>query len=73
VQGNSYVWETEVPLVFNQTFDPDFTLALHCKDLGIGYDISKRAGEHTMQIISKQPPDKTISYQPASSPDKTIN
>ena len=32
--GNSYVFETEVPLVFNQTFDPDFTLALHCKDLG---------------------------------------
>lgn len=32
--GNSYVFETEVPLVFNQSFDPDFTLALHCKDLG---------------------------------------
>jgi 3-hydroxyisobutyrate dehydrogenase len=42
--GNSYVFETEAPLVFNQTFDPHFTLALHCKDLGIGYDISKRVG-----------------------------
>ena len=42
--GNSFVWETEAPLVFNQTFDPDFTMALHCKDLGIGYDISKRVG-----------------------------
>jgi 3-hydroxyisobutyrate dehydrogenase len=29
--GNSYVFETEAPLVFNQTFDPDFTLALHTK------------------------------------------
>lgn len=34
--GNSYVFETETPLVFNQSFDPDFTLALHCKDLGEG-------------------------------------
>jgi len=41
--GNSFVFETEVPLMFNQTFDPGFTVALHCKDLAIGKDIAKRS------------------------------
>jgi hypothetical protein len=40
--GNSYVFETEAPLVFNQSFDPHFTLALHTKDLNIGHEISRR-------------------------------
>jgi len=31
--GNSFVFETEAPLVFNGSHDPGFTLALHCKDL----------------------------------------
>ena len=31
--GNSYVWETEAPLIMNQTFDPGFHIDLHCKDL----------------------------------------
>lgn len=42
--GNSYVFETEAPLVFNQTFDPHFTLGLHTKDLNIGHGISRRVG-----------------------------
>ena len=29
--GNSYVFETEVPLIFNGTYDPGFTIDLHCK------------------------------------------
>lgn len=33
--GNSYVFETEVPLMYNGTFDPGFFIELHCKDLRI--------------------------------------
>lgn len=40
--GNSYVWETEGPLVFNGTYNPDFTLELHCKDLNLGYDLARK-------------------------------
>ena len=29
--GNSYVFETEVPLIYNGTYDPGFTIDLHCK------------------------------------------
>lgn len=42
--GNSYVFETEVPLMFNQTFDPGFFIELHCKDLGIARDIHTAPG-----------------------------
>ena len=28
--GNSYVFETEVPLIYNGTYDPGFTIDLHC-------------------------------------------
>ena len=42
--GNSFVFETEVPLAFNQTFDPHFTLKLHCKDLAIGDRIARKYG-----------------------------
>lgn len=37
--GNSYVFETETPLFFNGSFDPGFTIRLHCKDLAIGREI----------------------------------
>lgn len=40
--GNSYVWETEVPLILNQTFDPGFHIDLHCKDLNLGYEIARK-------------------------------
>eukprot|EP00040_Diaphanoeca_grandis_P043162 m.267175 g.267175 ORF g.267175 m.267175 type:complete len:375 (+) comp71579_c0_seq1:110-1234(+) len=40
--GNSYVWETEMPLVFNQSFDPGFHIDLHCKDLNLGYEIGRK-------------------------------
>lgn len=33
--GNSYVLETEGPFIMNGTFDTDFALKLHCKDLGV--------------------------------------
>ena len=42
--GNSYVIETETPLMFNGSFDPEFSLELHCKDLGLGRDIAREAG-----------------------------
>ncbi|EDO49364.1 predicted protein [Nematostella vectensis] len=38
--GNSYVFETEVPLMFNGSYDPDFTIDLHCKDLALGREIA---------------------------------
>lgn len=39
--GNSYVLETEGPFVMNGTFDTDFALKLHCKDLDIGYKMAR--------------------------------
>ena len=36
------MWETEGPLVFNGTYNPDFTLELHCKDLNLGYDLARK-------------------------------
>merc|ERR1719263_433514 len=38
--GNSFVFETEGPLILNQTYDPDFTVGLQCKDLNLGYQLS---------------------------------
>jgi len=40
--GNTYTWETEGPLVFNGTYDPDFTIELHCKDLNLGYELARK-------------------------------
>lgn len=40
--GNTYTWETEAPLVFNGTYDPDFTIGLHCKDLNLGYQLGRK-------------------------------
>ena len=42
--GNSYVIETEAPLAFNGSFDPDFSLELHCKDLALGRNIAQESG-----------------------------
>ena len=42
--GNSFVWETEAPLVFNGTFDPQFAVDLHCKDMKLGNQISDYYG-----------------------------
>merc|ERR1711862_873976 len=49
--GNSYVFETEVPLFFNQTYDPGFTLELHNKDLGIGKELADKAGVLDMPVM----------------------
>jgi len=39
--GNSYVLETEGPFIMNGTYDTDFALKLHCKDLDIGYKMGR--------------------------------
>ena len=39
--GNSYVLETEGPFIMNGSFDTDFALKLHCKDLDIGYKAAR--------------------------------
>jgi len=49
--GNSYVFETEVPLFFNQTFDPGFTLELHNKDLKIGEQLANEVGVTNIPVM----------------------
>ena len=39
--GCSYVLETEGPFIMNGSFDTDFALKLHCKDLDIGYKMAR--------------------------------
>ena len=46
--GNSFVWETEAPLVFNGTYDPHFAVELHTKDLNLGYELSRSLGAPIM-------------------------
>jgi 3-hydroxyisobutyrate dehydrogenase len=48
--GNSYVFETEAPLMFNGTFDPNFTIDLHVKDILLGREIAKR-GDSKLEYI----------------------
>ncbi|KAL7637070.1 UNVERIFIED_CONTAM: hypothetical protein RMT77_012828 [Armadillidium vulgare] len=40
--GNSFAWETCVPLILNGKYDPGFTMELLCKDLQLGYDLGRK-------------------------------
>ncbi|XP_064122548.1 2-(hydroxymethyl)glutarate dehydrogenase-like [Macrobrachium nipponense] len=41
--GNSYVWETAAPVIFNGgSYDPGFSLSLQNKDLQLGYDMARK-------------------------------
>jgi len=41
--GNSFVWETAAPVVFNGgDYDPGFSLTLQNKDLQLGYDMARK-------------------------------
>lgn len=41
--GNSFVWETAAPVVFNGgDYDPGFSLSLQNKDLQLGYDMARK-------------------------------
>lgn len=40
--GNSFVWETETPLVMNGEYNPGFTVNLQCKDMELGHFIAKQ-------------------------------
>jgi 3-hydroxyisobutyrate dehydrogenase len=42
--GNSWVAEHDVPSIFAGHYDPSFSLALCCKDLGLINDIAKSQG-----------------------------
>ena len=42
--GNTFIWETEAPLIFNGTYDPEATLRILCKDLNLGYELSRKFG-----------------------------
>ncbi|XP_042868878.1 2-(hydroxymethyl)glutarate dehydrogenase-like isoform X2 [Penaeus japonicus] len=41
--GNSFVWETASPVIFNGgDYDPGFSLSLQNKDLQLGYDMARK-------------------------------
>jgi 3-hydroxyisobutyrate dehydrogenase len=42
--GNSYTIETEMPLVYNGSYDVGFSLALACKDLGLACELGRKHG-----------------------------
>jgi len=42
--GNSFVWETEAPLVFNGSYDTDFAVELQCKDMRLGNQLCEQFG-----------------------------
>lgn len=40
--GNSFFWETGVPMIFQGNYDPSFDLALHCKDNQLAFDLARK-------------------------------
>ena len=42
--GNSFMWETEVPLVLRGEYDPNFTAEMMAKDISLGLDLGARYG-----------------------------
>ena len=40
--GNSFCWETEVPLVLRGEYDPNFTATMMLKDISLGLDLAKK-------------------------------
>ena len=40
--GNSFSFETAAPDIFRSGYHPWFTMALQCKDLQLGYDMSRK-------------------------------
>ena len=42
--GNSYTIETELPLVYNGSYDVGFSLALACKDLALACELGRENG-----------------------------
>ena len=72
--GNSFVLETAIPMICQGTYDPSFTLDLHCKDNQLVHDSARRLGVpiellgHVQQMynraLSKYGPDAPC-YIPA--------
>jgi 3-hydroxyisobutyrate dehydrogenase len=42
--GNSYTIEKEIPLVYNGSYDVEFSMALACKDLGLTMKHARKYG-----------------------------
>ena len=42
--GNSFMWETEVPLALRGEYDPNFTAEMMAKDISLGLDLGARYG-----------------------------
>ena len=39
--GNSFAWETVMPVMFNGDYDPGFTMELACKDMWLAYNLGR--------------------------------
>ena len=50
--GNSFVWETGIPMVMQGNYDPSFTMALHCKDNQLGYQMAKNTKVSKLSVSS---------------------
>lgn len=42
--GNSFFFETEVPLVLRGEYDPNFTAEMMAKDIQLGIELGRRFG-----------------------------
>eukprot|EP00451_Oxyrrhis_marina_P002936 CAMPEP_0204271124 /NCGR_PEP_ID=MMETSP0468-20130131/19280_1 /ASSEMBLY_ACC=CAM_ASM_000383 /TAXON_ID=2969 /ORGANISM="Oxyrrhis marina" /LENGTH=335 /DNA_ID=CAMNT_0051246741 /DNA_START=36 /DNA_END=1043 /DNA_ORIENTATION=+ len=57
--GNSFCWETEVPLVLRGSYEPDFAAELMVKDMDLGIALGKKHGApmafmgHAMQVYEQ--------------------
>lgn len=40
--GNSFLWETGVPMLFQGTYDPSFSVDLHCKDNQLAFELARK-------------------------------
>ena len=39
--GNSFAWETVMPVMFNGDYDPGFAMELACKDMWLAYNLGR--------------------------------
>lgn len=57
--GNSFCWETEVPLALKGNYYPDFTSAMMAKDISLGLELAEKYKvpqpiiQHTMDIYKE--------------------
>eukprot|EP00485_Elphidium_margaritaceum_P004641 CAMPEP_0202710436 /NCGR_PEP_ID=MMETSP1385-20130828/22423_1 /ASSEMBLY_ACC=CAM_ASM_000861 /TAXON_ID=933848 /ORGANISM="Elphidium margaritaceum" /LENGTH=333 /DNA_ID=CAMNT_0049369979 /DNA_START=21 /DNA_END=1019 /DNA_ORIENTATION=+ len=70
--GNTFVWETEAPLVFNGTYDTEFAVELQCKDMKLGNDLCQQYQIPTPMHTLAQQIYNTAQYQYGKDAPSTI-